>query len=295
MMIFTGERCLFGLVPVEDGSTYGFAAWAETLRRSAGLPPGTAPAAVRGLRRAGPGLPRRPAARRPDPLRAGRMGRTELLALRPGGPDRRRRTRHPTAHGRRRGDGYRRCRCAGPATARRGHHRGRPRPVPGPAPATGPVGPAAEPPRRQSRGAAPRDPRRRAMQPRRPDAQGPLPATHPDPLAQPAPAGLAGLNLSTSCGGRGDRDQGSWPGRPAGPDGIRIRLPPDGPAAPAALGCHPACRPSDRAPADTAGRRDRALPVPRPPPRPHRSGPVRAGLPGPAAGHDQGADDGQLR
>lgn len=25
MMIFTGERCLFGLVPVEDGSTYGFA------------------------------------------------------------------------------------------------------------------------------------------------------------------------------------------------------------------------------------------------------------------------------
>ena len=47
-----------------------------SLRRSAGRPPGTAPAAVRGLRRAGPGLPRRTAARRPDPLRADRMGRT---------------------------------------------------------------------------------------------------------------------------------------------------------------------------------------------------------------------------
>ena len=30
LMIFTGERCFFGLVPVDEGSTYGFAAWTES-------------------------------------------------------------------------------------------------------------------------------------------------------------------------------------------------------------------------------------------------------------------------
>ena len=109
LMIFTGERCFFGLVPVDEGSTYGFAGLdIERFDDPPGRPPATAPAAVRGLRRAGPGLPRRAAARRPDPLRADRMGRTAPLARRPGGPDRRRRPRHPTAHGRRRRDGHRR-------------------------------------------------------------------------------------------------------------------------------------------------------------------------------------------
>ncbi len=47
MMLFTGERCFFGLVPVEDGRTYGFAglagdrfddppAWPERLRQRFG-------------------------------------------------------------------------------------------------------------------------------------------------------------------------------------------------------------------------------------------------------------------
>ena len=57
------------------GEPTGSPAWPGTASTIRAGRPGTAPAAVRRLRRAGPGLPRRPAARRADPLRAGRMGR----------------------------------------------------------------------------------------------------------------------------------------------------------------------------------------------------------------------------
>ena len=60
--------------------------------------------------------------------------------------------------------------------------RGRARPLPGPAQATGRLGPAAKHPRRQSLGAARRGPGRRATRTRRPDTQGPVPATHRHPL-----------------------------------------------------------------------------------------------------------------
>jgi 2-polyprenyl-6-methoxyphenol hydroxylase-like FAD-dependent oxidoreductase len=71
LMTFTGERCYFGLVPVGDGGTYGFAGLdGQRSDDPPAGPPGTAPAAVPGHRRPSPGRPRRPATRRPDPLRA---------------------------------------------------------------------------------------------------------------------------------------------------------------------------------------------------------------------------------
>jgi len=206
LMVFTGERRYFGLVPVGDGHTYGFAGldgapFHDPPRRA----PGPAPAALPPLRTPGYQLPRRPDLRRADPFRADRVHQPGLLARRPGRAHRRRRPRQPATHGRRRRHGHRRRHRARRTATRRGHDRGRDRPLPDQAQAASRLRAAAKHPRRQSLGGARRRPRRRATPARRPDTQGAVPAAHRHPLT---------LAVNRAAGRRTASGSGATPDEP---------------------------------------------------------------------------------
>ncbi len=183
LMVFTGERRYFGLVPVGGGHTYGFAGLDGAPFHDP--PAGRLDRLRQHFHRFGPLVTSYLAAldlRRADPFRADRVHRPGALARRPGRAHRRRRPRQPAAHGPRRRHGHRRRHRARRTATRRGHDQGRDRPLPDQAQAASRLCAAAKHPRRPSLGGARSRPRRRATPARRPDTQGAVPAAHRRPL-----------------------------------------------------------------------------------------------------------------